>query len=65
METSNNIVDHEVVIRAQSGDSEASREIIERLERLSLHHRWGTAEARAWWRLNEDAIEARSTPRPV
>ncbi len=40
-------------------------EIIARLERLSLHHRWGTTEARAWWKLNEDVIEARSTPRPV
>ncbi len=40
-------------------------EIIERLEALSLHHRWGMTEAREWWKVNDDIIQARSTPRPV
>ncbi|MDJ0851851.1 MAG: serine/threonine protein kinase [Myxococcota bacterium] len=40
-------------------------EIIGRLEELSLHHRWGMAEARAWWKQNDDVIEARSAPHSV
>ncbi len=40
-------------------------EIIERLDGLSLQHRWGMVEARAWWKQNDEVIEARSTPRSV